>query len=55
MGFNILIQNIAMNVRDKNKNKKIIMKPIEDSRIEILKEIFAIWNDILTFINKKHT
>ena len=55
MGFNILIQNIAIHVKDKNKNKMKIMKPIEGSRIEILKEIFAIWNDILTYINKKHT
>ena len=55
MGFNLLIQNIAIHVKDKNKNIMKLMKPIEDSRIEILKEIFAIWNDVLTHINKKHT
>ena len=55
MGFNLLIQNIAIHVKDKNKNIMKLMKPIEDSRIEILREIFAIWNDVLTHINKKHT
>ena len=32
-----------------------MMKPIEDSRLPIIKEIFTVWNDILTLINKLHT
>ena len=55
MGLNLLIQNISVKVIDKNKDKKKAMKQMEDSRLEILRDIFAIWNDIFTHINKKHT
>ena len=55
MGLNMIIQNISVKVIDKNKDKKKVMKAMEDSRLEILRDIFAIWNDILTHINKKHT
>ena len=55
MGLNMLIKNISVKVIDKNKDKKKVMKIMEDSRLEILRDIFAIWNDIFTHINKKHT
>ena len=55
MGLNFLIQNISVKVIDKNKDKKKAMKEMEDSRLEILRDIFAIWNAIFTHINKKHT
>ena len=55
MGLNMMIQNISVKVKDKNKDKKKAMKEMEDSRLEILRDIFAIWNDIFTHINKKHT
>ena len=55
MGFNLLIQNIAIHVKDKNKNIMKLMKPIEDSRIVEFEDKFMdyldySWSDIISNI-----